>query len=395
MRGVRVAHKRIAFVLDTMSVGGVEKALIEVLRTFDHKTYDVTLWLRDNSGPLQNLIDQRVKIEYWGCSDTRSLLKEQINAGKIGQAIRGVAYRGLSRIYVSEYDLNALYSTKCLPLCTNFIYDCIVAYQVLSPAVVATALYRLRGKKKVLWVHGRNVRPKKLNRFFDREYNRFDYIACVSESTREDFGKDFPKSTKKTATIYNLFNISEIEEKAVQQMEWKGKSTALVTVGRLVSVKGQQMVPATVRLLLDAGYDIHWYLVGDGPLRETVEAEMEKHNVADRVHLLGTQMNPYPYIKNCDIYVQPSFSEGWGLTVQEARVLQKPIVVTPLPVMYEQIISGENGLIVDSMTPEALFEGIKTLLDNPELMEKFRSALATESHDNSGELQKLYDFIES
>lgn len=106
---------------------------------------------------------------------------------------------------------------------------------------------------------------------------------------------------------------------------------SIMTVGRLVSVKGQQMIPYTVRLLLNAGHDIHWYLVGDGLLRETVEEEIKKHDVADRVHLLGTQMNPYPYIKNCDIYVQPSFSEGYCTTTMEAKILHKPIVTTDAP----------------------------------------------------------------
>ena len=155
------------------------------------------------------------------------------------------------------------------------------------------------------------------------------------------------------------------------------------------------MIPKTTRLLLDAGYDVFWYLVGEGGLRENIEAEIQKYDVAGHVILLGTQMNPYPYIKNCDIYVQTSFSEGWCLTVQEARILQKPIVSTPLPVMHEQIMSGENGLIAKDSTPEALAESIKLLLDNPELQEKFIEALRHEACDNTGELQKLYDFIES
>ena len=198
----------------------------------------------------------------------------------------------------------------------------------------------------------------------------------------------------KTAVMYNQFPYQQIISQSgvsIQPMN----STALLTVGRLSSDKGQQMIPETARMLVDAGYDIHWYLVGDGPLREEVEREIEKYGVSDRVILLGTQSNPYPYIKNCDIYVQPSFSEGWGLTVQEARILHKPIVTTPVPVFGEQIISGENGLIVDEMTPKALFEGIKTLIDHPKMREKFVENLEKEEHDNSKEMQKFYDFIES
>lgn len=387
--------KSIAFVMDTMAVGGVEKALIELLKAFDYSQYDVTLWLRDANGPLQNQIDYHVTIEYWGCNDTKRILIEQIREGEIFSFFRGVLYRILSRIHVSEYDLNALYSVKCLPPCSGDCYDCVIAYQVLSPAVVANALYRLNGPKKILWVHGRNVRPKNLNSFFDREYCKFDLIACVSESTKQEFGHDFIKASKKTQVLYNLLSTKEITLQSEDHVNWIPQNTAILTVGRLVSIKGQAMIPRTTRLLLDAGYEVYWYLVGDGPLREEIEAEIQKYDVAEHVILLGTQTNPYPYIKNCDIYVQPSFSEGYCTTTMEAKILHKPIVTTDAPGMREQFVNGVNGLIVDAMTPEALFEGIHTLLNHPELREKLVENLSHEVCDNSGELQKLYDFIES
>ena len=389
-----MSRKTVAFVLEAMYIAGAEKALIEVLNAFDYKNYDVTLWLRDDSGAMQSFLDPRVKIKYWGCSNTRLLFINQIKTGKISHITRGIFYRALSRVFISEYDLNALYSTKCLPPCSDFVYDCVVAYQILSPAVVATALYRLNGKKKVLWVHGRNVRPSKLNRFFDHQYDKFDLIPCVSESTRQEFGRDFPKSMKKTATIYNLFNEKEIVKKADQPINCELKPISLVTVGRLVSVKGQSMIPQITQLLQDAGHDVHWYLVGDGPLRETIKEEMEKCGVSDRVHLLGTQINPYPYIKNCDIYVQTSFSEGYCTTTTEAKILGKPVVTTDAPGMREQFVNGKNGIIVDSMSPESIYEGINCLLTTPGLKETFIENLSLETFDNTNELQKLYRFIE-
>ena len=134
--------------------------------------------------------------------------------------------------------------------------------------------------------------------------------------------------------------------------------------------------------------------VGDGEMRSQVEAEIEKYDVKDHVILLGTKLNPYPYIKNCDIYAQPSFSEGWGLTIQEARILQKPIVVTNLPIMHEQICSGKNGLIVDSVTSDALCLGIKKLLAEPTLCDFFSKNLAAEECGNRSEVEKLYVLLE-
>lgn len=390
-----MSKKSIAFVMDTMNVGGVEKALIELLRAFDYVQYDVTLWLKNDNGLLQNQIDHHVKIKYWKCVDTKTVLKKQILTGEISGTIRGIFYRFLSRIHASEYELNALYSVKCLPPCSDDYYDCVIAYQVLSPAIVANALYRLNGKKKVLWVHGDHNRPKELTSFFSKIYNKFDKIYCVSKATLDNFCGQFPIIKNKADVFYNLIRTDRIIKLAEESIGEISFSYPIVTVGRLSPEKGQQMIPKTARLLLDAGYDFNWYLVGDGLLRGTIEAEIQKYDVADHVILLGTQTNPYPYIKNCDIYVQTSLSEGWCLTVQEARILQKPIVTTPLPVMHEQIISGENGLIAKAVTPEALAESIQLLLDHPELRKKFADNLSHEICDNSGELQKLYDFIES
>jgi glycosyltransferase involved in cell wall biosynthesis len=155
------------------------------------------------------------------------------------------------------------------------------------------------------------------------------------------------------------------------------------------------MIPEIARLLKEKGYVFRWYLVGDGRLRFELENAIRSYGLENQVVLLGGKQNPYPYIKNCDLYVQPSFSEAYCLTLAEARILCRPIVTTNATGNGEQIRDGENGLIVESMTAEALAEGIKTLLDHPEMMEKFKNTLKTESYDYSKQLQKLYDFIEN
>ena len=153
------------------------------------------------------------------------------------------------------------------------------------------------------------------------------------------------------------------------------------------------MIPKTCRILLDMGHEFYWYLVGDGPLRTKIEQEICKYRVSDRVFLLGTKENPYPYIKNCDIYVQTSFSEGYCTTTMEAKILHKPVVTTNAPGMREQFVSGENGLIVDAMTPEALANGIASLLDHPALCEKIIKNLKQNPFDNLSERKKIYDLI--
>lgn len=387
--------KKIAFVMNEVDVGGVSNALIECLSKFNYAEYEVTVWVNAGQGAVQSELCPQVKIKKWGQVNSRQIVISQIKNLQIKSVLKGVFYRLLSRATISLPEKNTIYNMKCLPMISDDYYDCIICYQGISCVVIANSIFRLKGKKTVLWVHGDHNRPKNLFRFFSKIYGKFDKIFCVSETTRDDFCRQFPSVQNKTEVFYNLINPNHIFELARQTMCKEFSSCSILTVGRLSPEKGQQMIPKTTRLLLDAGYDVFWYLVGEGGLRENIEAEIQKYDVAGHVILLGTQMNPYPYIKNCDIYVQTSFSEGWCLTVQEARILQKPIVSTPLPVMHEQIMSGENGLIAKDSTPEALAESIKLLLDNPELQEKFIEALRHEACDNTGELQKLYDFIES
>ena len=387
--------KKIALLMNEVDVGGVSNALIEMLSKFDYTKYEVTVWVNSGKGIAQRELCSQVKIKKWNESNSRQILMSQIKNYQIRAALKGIFYRLLSRLTISSQEKNAIYSMKGLPLMSDEYYDCVICYQGISSIVLANSIYRINGEKKVLWVHGDHTRPKKLMPLFLRLYCKFDKIYCVSESSRVEFCKQFPAIQDKTEVFYNLISPKHIVELASLTVHESFCSCAIVTVGRLSQEKGQAMIPQITRLLLNAGYDVYWYLVGDGALRQTIENEIQKYDVFEHVILLGTQMNPYPYIKNCDIYVQPSFSEGWCLTVQEARILKKPIVTTPLPVISEQIISGENGLIVDAMTPEALFEGIRTLLDHPELQKKFVENLSHEECDNSGELQKLYDFIES
>ncbi len=385
-------RKTVAFVMDTMIVGGVEKALIELLNHFDYDNFEVDLWIREDKFGIQDQVDKHVQIKSWPTYNTKDLLKAQLKKGQIFECVRSILYRIVVRCSKS-WQVETLFATKLLPPIISE-YNCVVAYQYGVPALVATA-NRINGQKRVLWVHGNYNMSNTLIRLMGKEYSEYNRIFCVSDATRLQFSQKWPNLTSKTQVFYNLIPASEILKKSKEQINVSLIHTSIVTVGRLSPEKGQQMIPQATRLLLDAGYDVFWYLVGDGDQRKTIEAEIQKYDVAEHVILLGTQMNPYPYIKNCDIYVQTSFSEGWCLTVQEARILQKPIVTTPLPVMHEQIISGENGLIAEAVTPEALFEGIRTLLDHPELQAKFVENLSHEVCDNSGELQKLYDFIES
>ena len=153
------------------------------------------------------------------------------------------------------------------------------------------------------------------------------------------------------------------------------------------------MIPAVTRRLLDQGYKVRWYVVGDGDRRSNVEALIDEYGVEDKVILLGTRTNPYPYMKDCHIYVQPSYTEGYSTTICEAGMLGMAIVGTkPSGGIYEQITNGEDGLSVDA-TVDGLTNGIKKLIEDEPLRRQFEINIQSKNFERKGEIQRFIAFL--
>lgn len=374
-------NKKIAIVFLRWNIGGAEKSLIELLKNIDRSVYRITVYVCN-----WNAIDPSQKEQFPDDVQVISLNDSENQDISNISPFEKMMYR--IRLHLSKKENKRfLYSILTYPKYQE-TYDCAIAYK-LDLEDTVYMLQRISAKKYCAWIHGEisEIPP---------DVEKIGKLFCVSEDTRAAVIRQKQSIKSATELFYNLFDRDDILKLSATPPDFgMTAEIKLLTVGRLHPVKGQTMVPRATRLLLDAGYDVTWYLVGDGPSRGEVETEIEKYGVQDRVILLGTKENPYPYIKNCTIYVQPSFSEGYCTTTVEAKILRKPVVTTDAPGMREQFVSGENGIIVDAMTSEALFDGIKTLLDHPELRQKIIDNLALETFDNRKELQKLYDFIES
>lgn len=384
--------KSIAVIFSRMIVGGAEKSLLNLLDAIDRDRYQVSLFTYDENSAYLDVLPPEVSVVYTKCASSAQILVSDLRRFRLISVLKGLFFRLMTRISKDAYKKFS-YNIRCLPRFED-CFDCVISYK-LNYEDTATALWRIDAPKKCVVAHSSVGTPDEPRScYIDVASKRFDRVFCVSEGLAENIRKICPRNAHIVQVLHNILPIRQIQTMANASLSCPMQHPAIVTVGRLSEEKGQAMIPAAVRQLVDCGYDIHWYLIGDGPLRAEVQRQIQKNDVADYVVLLGMQQNPYPYIKQCDIYAQTSFSEGYCTTTMEAKVLQKPVVTTDAPGMREQFVSGENGLIVDAMTPEALSEGIRTLLDHPELRQKFADALEKEAFDNAKELQKLYDFIE-
>ena len=383
--------KKIAFVLTTFVVGGVEKSFLDLLDSIDPNICEVTVFLPDNKGEWTSLLEEKCKVKYLKIENFKTVFLSQIYSGFIFSAFRSLFYRLLAKLnYRKHYRKSTEYFIRSMPRVKEK-FDCAIAYQIINDDCVLGTLFRINAPKKAVWSHSYINKQETL---YGKWYDRFDKLFCVSEFAKKALIDNFPVLSDKTEVFYNIINPNRILELSKKQIDEKidNSYTTIVTVGRLSKEKGQDKIPRTVRLLIDAGYSVKWYLVGDGALREEIQKKVIEEQVKDNVIFVGNKNNPYPYISACDIYVQTSLVEGWGLTVSEAKVLQKPIVTTDAGAMSEQIQNGFNGLIVPEITSEALAKGISQLIEHPEECEAFMHQLQNEDVCHQGELEKLYIF---
>ena len=203
----------------------------------------------------------------------------------------------------------------------------------------------------------------------EEAYTKFNQVISVSQSVQATTEKLF-KNINNSITLYNPIDANNIIELSSQFVPFNQSSQRirLVSVGRYVQQKAfHRLVSITARLVTE-GYDIELWLVGEGEQRILLEKQIEKLNLKDRVFLTGFQNNPYPYIKNADVFVCSSLTEGYSTVVTEALILECPVVTTDCSGMKELLLDGKCGIITEN-DEEALYRGIKLFLDSPSIQQ--------------------------
>lgn len=360
--------KKVAIVTRQMIAGGIEKALISMLEIMPKNEYDVTLFVMARGGEFEQYIPSHIKIKcLYG--EEKSTIEKVINSLKCGNVIRAI------KIFI--YTLLALRSTpgynqekyleKILPN-QNEKYDVAIAYHVPASFPVKYVINHLEAKEKIAWIHSDVEIYKENLKLYIKYYEKFDKIYCVSKYGQQKFNSQYKFLSNKTDVMYNIINKKKLYEMATQKKGFNDlfKGKRILTVGRLTNQKGYDIIPKILKKLLEENYNVIWYCIGDGELREDLINEIEKYKLNQNLLLLGTQLNPYPYFNECDIYVQPSRHEGYCITLAEAIMFNKPIITTDFVGAREQIVNNKTGKIV-KFNEEEIYKCIKSLLDNEEL----------------------------
>ncbi|WP_319417987.1 glycosyltransferase [Virgibacillus necropolis] len=257
-------------------------------------------------------------------------------------------------------------------------------------------IHKIKAKKKIQWIHFDITKIGFDVNFATKLYKKFDKIFVVSNEAKNKLIELVPTIKKKSEVFLNLVSPKVIQD---QSKEGKGfidnfEGVRILTVGRLTTEKGQDLAIRVLARLVKEGYKVKWYCLGEGSSRSKYEKLINEYNLQDKFILLGSDPNPYPYMDQCDIYVQPSRYEGYCITTLEARSLKKPIVATNVNGANEQIRNEETGLIVNIDESE-LYEGVKKLIKNKKLCNIFTNNLDKERINSTIELEKLFEIVKN
>ncbi|MEH7309215.1 glycosyltransferase [Neobacillus drentensis] len=251
-------------------------------------------------------------------------------------------------------------------------------------------LKKIKAKKKIQWIHFDVTKIGFNSQFAAKVYGHYDKVFVVSKEAKEKLVNMVPTIKDKTEVFSNI-----VSSKLILNQLKKGKGfkdtfngLRILTVGRLTIEKGQDLGIKVLARLIDEGYNVKWYCVGEGNLRGNYQKLVGKYNLQETFIFLGSDPNPYPYIDQCDIYVQPSRHEGYCISLAEARCLGKPIVTTEFTGAREQIKNGETGIIV-GVNEDEIYNAVVNLINNYDLRMKFSNNLVKEKFDSSIEVKKL------
>lgn len=391
--------KQILIASFDLEVGGVERSLISMLNNFNYDDHLVDVFLHSHSGEFMCLLPEQAN------------LQEEIPAYKTFRLpIRDIFTSrhlmvGFARLLarartVSDDSLEPGYKQMqwmwkyALPFLPRLSKEYDVAISYLWPHHFVAE--KVNATTKIAWIH---TDFSTVSVDVESDYlvwNKFNYIAAVSEACRLAFTTKFPKLAHKTIVIENITSplmIRELAEEDTEHEMMKDTRFKIITVARLSHAKGIDRAIKALSILKERGFtDIVWYVVGYGGDEEMLRRLITEHHLQDQFILVGKKINPYPFMKAADLYVQPSRYEGKAVTVVEAQILLKPVLITNYQTAKSQVNHEIDGMICEQSI-EGIANGIEEIYNNPSISDQLIAHCRETDFHNSNELVKLYQCL--
>lgn len=404
---------RILILMHYMELGGAESALLGLLQSGDPTRVDVDVFIYSHRGELMEFMPmEKINLlpEVEAYSLTEKPLSEVVKRGYWRLAIARMIGRQNTVSFCKKHKdsgkpaecgtfFQQRATWKVLPkIQPNVEYDLAISF--LTPHFFV--LNNVRAKKKIGWIHTDYTRIL-INVEEELEmWKQLDYIASISEEVGNKFSEVFPSLNPKLIQIENILNSEFIrmrsEEFIPTDMLRSENVVNILSIGRYTNAKRFDEVGSICHKVreylsqMDFSKDIHWYIIGYGGDEHLIRQNIAEEGMENWVTILGKRSNPYPYIKECDIYAQPSRFEGKSITVREAQILCKPVVVTSYPTAHSQIINGVDGMIVPNELDECA-RGIAEFIVNLQKQNELIAYLQEHDYGNENEVNKIYQLL--
>ena len=397
--------KKILVVASDMEIGGAERALLGLLEALNKKKYQVDLFLLRHAGPFMQFIPEGVNLlpENSKYSDLGVPIQDVLIRGHLGMAFgrergkykakRFIAKNNLKKENSVEIHYSFKYTLNFLPEISNFEYD--LALGFTTPYYIIDK--KVHAKKKAVWIHTDYSTLDGDRNEEQKVWEAYPFIVSISEAVTNSFLKIYPGLKDRIYPIDNIVSEELIQKQAnmfdvEKEMASEKGVIKILSIGRFTKAKNFDNVPDICAQIISMGILVKWYIIGYGNDRKLIERKIKEANMEDYVSLLGRKENPYPYIKNCDIYIQPSRYEGKAVAVKEAQILHKPVVITNFPTASSQLRNGIDGIIVP-MDNSGCAKGIVDLLKNSEKIQNLIDNCSTSRYSNCEEIEKIYALL--
>lgn len=376
--------KKILIVIDTLLGGGAEKVLYDTLKNINLSKYKVELFLIQNEGMYRGKIKELgINIDY--LFDERKDLCSNILYRKFKSMIIRIL-----KCFYSKYPF-------LIKKLKNKNYDIEIAFlEGYSTVLIAN---RKNNFKKISWIHTDLKKHRALSFGLEkRSYQKIDKIICVSEDSKKSVLNLYPENKNKIEVIYNPIDKNNIlklsKEKA--NFNFNKSKINIITIGRLTKIKGYDILLQSHNKLIKEGLDYNLIILGEGIERKNLEKYIKENNLENNTQLLGFKENPYPYLKEADIFVSSSRYEGYPLVLCEAVCLGKPIIATNCTGPKEILENSRYGLMAEVENVDDLAEKMKKLILNEELRKKYSdlSKERAEIFDIKKTMQEIEDLLD-
>lgn len=384
--------KKIIFVINNLQTGGVQTSLLNLLKEM-HNEYDVTVLCLYSMEEYHKLLPDNVKLvslrtpyRYLGVSQ-REL------SNPISKFFRAF-WACLTKVFGRSFAIKLM-----SPFQRNIgTYDCAVSFLHEGPqknfygGCNEFVLKKVKANKKITWLHCDFGLCGANNKASEKIYQQFDEIVACSEGAKQAFLQCLPQFEHKCISIRNCNDYDCIRKLAGEGMSYDKTTFNIVSVARLSAEKGIERAITAVKKCVDNGYNVHYHIVGWGDRAEYLKGLVEEYKLSENVTFYGNQSNPYPYIKNADLFLLPSYHEAAPMVFDEAACLGVPVLATKTTSTEEMITQCHAGFVCEN-SQDGINDGLMEILKFPDMLADIKNALKSRLFTNKENIEKFCGVI--